>query len=70
MLMKLLLKSNSSIIIIDEIEAGMDKETLDIWETIEKDLIDENNASIIFRISHKESDYSMYNKEINLDSLK
>ena len=54
----------------NEIEAGMDKETIEIWENIEKDLIDENNDSIIFRISHKESDYSMYNKEIDLDSLK
>lgn len=69
MLMKLLLRKEASVIIIDEIEAGMDKETLKIWRNIEQNLIKKSNAPIIFKISHNEDDCNMYNKEINLDKL-
>jgi ABC-type transport system involved in cytochrome bd biosynthesis fused ATPase/permease subunit len=69
MLINLLLKIDASVVIIDEIEAGMDKETLMIWRNIEKKIMEENTNSIIFRISHKEDDYSMYNKKIDLDNL-
>ncbi len=69
MLMKLLLRKEASVVIIDEVEAGMDKETLQIWQNIEQNLIKNSNAPIIFKISHNEDDCNMYNKEINLDKL-
>lgn len=69
MLIKLLMRKDASVIIVDEIEAGMDKETIKIWHNIERYLLENNKFSIIFRISHNEYDYSMYNKEINMDNL-
>jgi ABC-type bacteriocin/lantibiotic exporter with double-glycine peptidase domain len=67
-IMKLLARKNEvSVILLDEIEAGLDKKSQEITEAIEKDLLDNKEKYIIVKISHGNiSNRNMYNKVIEL----
>ena len=45
-----------SIIILDEIDGGLDIETKEVLEKLEREIINNNVKSIIFKISHKEDE--------------
>ena len=57
---------NADVIIIDEIEAGLDSETRGILNDIEKEIVEKGSDKIIFRITHLES--SGFNRVVNLES--
>ncbi len=66
LMMKLLLLSGrKSIVIIDELEAGLDVETKSLLINIEKEIFENNKNSIIFKISHEKANNYTYNKVIN-----
>ena len=67
MLMKLLLcYENASVIILDELEAGLDKETKAKVEEIEKEIISMRKDAIILKISHELKEDDIYNKILSL----
>lgn len=72
LLMKLLFqKYKKSVILIDETEAGLDKDTQEIMDKIEKELLLEKEKYIILKISHgKIKNYELYNKIIDIDIFK
>lgn len=64
MLMKLLLNyRDSSVIILDELEAGLDAETKKIVLQIEEEIIREKTDCIIFKITHEEEQLQ-FNKTV------
>lgn len=68
LMMKLLLRYKfASIIILDEIEAGLDAETKDITLKLEKDILSQQKDCIIFKISHEATQNDFYTKTIELN---
>ena len=68
-IMKLLArKEEVSVILLDEIEAGLDKESQELIGQIEKELLQEREHFIIVKISHGEvANLECYNKVIELN---
>lgn len=68
-IMKLLArKQEVSVILLDEIEAGLDKESQELIGQIEKELLQEREHFIIVKISHGEvANLECYNKVIELN---
>ena len=69
-IMKLLArKQDVSVILLDEIEAGLDKESQERIGQIEKELLQERERYIIVKISHGEvANLECYNKVIDLEA--
>ena len=69
-IMKLLArKQDVSVILLDEIEAGLDKESQERIGQIEKELLREREHYIIVKISHGEvANLECYNKVIDLEA--
>lgn len=67
-IMKLLArKSDVSVILLDEIEAGLDKKTQQILDETEKELLEHKEDYIILKISHGNmKNKELYNKTIEL----
>lgn len=67
LMIKLLLKYNLvSVIILDELEAGLDVETKNIVAQLEKDIIKENKDFIFFKITHENQEEDIFTREIIL----
>ena len=61
-------KQEVSVILLDEIEAGLDKESQELIGQIEKELLQEREHFIIVKISHGEvANLECYNKVIELN---
>lgn len=65
LMMKTLLNSHVSVIVLDEIDAGLDSETKIIMKELEKELLDDINK-IVIKISHIDADKDGFNKIIQL----
>lgn len=67
-LMKLLARQEEvSVILLDEVEAGLDKQSREIMAEIERNLLQKKEKYIILKISHGESDNNQYyNRKICL----
>lgn len=68
-IMKLLARKNEvSVILLDEIEAGLDKKSQKIMDEIERELLEDKEKYIIIKISHGDiSNINAYNKVIELN---
>lgn len=67
LLIKLLMKyKKSSVIILDEIEAGLDEETKAIVLEVQNDIIKNNKDCIIFKITHESKDDNIYTTTIEI----
>lgn len=67
LMMKLLLNyQRSSVIILDELEAGLDVATKEIVMNIEEQILKEKEDCIIFKITHEYKDDPMFTKEVRL----
>ncbi|WP_040328723.1 ATP-binding cassette domain-containing protein [Clostridium ihumii] len=65
LMIKLLLKYNLvSVIILDELEAGLDAETKNIVTQLEKEIIKNNNDFIFFKITHETQEDDIFNRII------
>lgn len=64
-MLKCLLKNSTSLVILDEIDAGVDAETKKVWKDIENELVNDKEK-IVIKISHIDSDMTGYNKVIQL----
>lgn len=65
LMIKLLLKYNlSSVIILDELEAGLDAETKNIVAKLEKDIIKNKNNYIFFKITHEPQEDDIFTRVI------
>lgn len=65
LMMKLLLKYKLvSVIILDEIESGLDIETKNIVVQLEKEIIKNSRECILFKITHESQEDNIYNKTI------
>jgi ABC-type bacteriocin/lantibiotic exporter with double-glycine peptidase domain len=68
LMMKLLLRYKlASVIILDEIEAGLDTETKDIILKLEKEILSQRKDCIIFKISHEAVEAGFYTKTIEFN---
>ena len=63
--MKSLLNTEASVVVLDEIDAGLDAETKIIIKELEKELLDDINK-IVIKISHIDTDRNGFNKVIRL----
>ena len=64
--MKLLLRyQGASVIILDEIEAGLDLESKEFVIELEKEILSNRKNCIIFKITHEEK-IGFYNKVIQM----
>lgn len=71
LMIKLLLRYKlASVIILDEIEAGLDAETKDIILRLEQEILSQQKDCIIFKISHEATETDFYTKTIELNSTK
>lgn len=69
LMIKLLLRYKlASVIILDEIEAGLDAETKNIILRIEHEILSQQKDCIIFKISHEATESDFYTKTIELNS--
>lgn len=68
LMIKLLLYcKEASVILIDEIDAGLDIKTREKWNIIEKEIIKQNPECILFKISHDAvDDLNFYTRTIEL----
>lgn len=67
LLIKLLMKyEKSSVIILDEIEAGLDEETKSIVLQIQNDIIKNNKEYIIFKITHESKNDNIYSSILEI----
>lgn len=64
-MVKCLLKNKASVVILDEIDAGVDAETKVIWKKIENELLNDR-TKIVFKISHIDNDTEGINKFIKM----
>lgn len=65
LMIKLLLKYNLvSVIILDELEAGLDAETKSIAAQLEKDIIKNKNNCIFFKITHEAQEDDIFTRVI------
>lgn len=70
LMMKLLLRYKlASVIILDEIEAGLDAETKDIILRLEQEILSKQKDCIIFKISHEANKTHFYTKTIELNVI-
>lgn len=65
LLLKCMLRSSVSVIILDEIDAGLDNETKEILCDIEKDILSDP-TKIVIKISHIKTDKHGFNKIIQI----
>ncbi len=66
LLLKCLLQyPNASVIILDEIDAGLDGETKELLRCLEKELLSDS-SKIVIKISHIDTSHDGYNKIIQL----
>ena len=65
LLLKCLVQSSASVVVLDEIDAGLDNETKKVLHSIEKELFDDQ-TKIIIKISHIDTDRSVFNKIIQI----
>lgn len=65
LIMKSLLNTDASVVVLDEIDAGLDAETKIIIKELEKELLDDINK-IVIKISHIDTDRNGFNKIIQL----
>mgnify|MGYP004652506901 FL=1 len=68
LMIKLLLYcKEASVILIDEIDAGLDIKTREKWNIIEKEIIKQNPECILFKISHDAvDDLDFYTRTLEL----
>jgi len=67
LLIKLLMKyEKSSVIILDEIEAGLDEETKSIVLQVQNDIIKNNKKYIIFKITHESKNDNIYSSILEI----
>lgn len=67
LMMKLLLKyRTSSVIILDELEAGLDAATKEIVMEIEERIVKEKKDCIIFKITHEFKENPIFTKVVKL----
>lgn len=70
LMMKLLLRYKlASVIILDEIEAGLDAETKDIILRLEQEILSKQKDCIIFKISHETNKTDFYTNTIELNVI-
>jgi ABC-type bacteriocin/lantibiotic exporter with double-glycine peptidase domain len=68
LLMKLLLRyERASVMILDEIEAGLDLESKKLVRQIEEEILKQKKDAIVFKITHEENG-GIYNKTLHLTS--
>ena len=67
LLIKLLMKyETSSVIILDELEAGLDEETKSIALQVQNDIIKNNKKCIIFKITHESKNDDIYSSILEI----
>nr|WP_296838532.1 hypothetical protein [Butyrivibrio sp.] len=64
-MMKCMMESNASLVILDEIDAGLDVETKALLKNLEKELLSDP-TKIVIKISHIDSDEAGFDQIINL----
>ena len=64
-MMKCMMESNASLVILDEIDAGLDVETKVLLKNLEKELLSDP-TKIVIKISHIDSDEAGFDQIINL----
>jgi ABC-type bacteriocin/lantibiotic exporter with double-glycine peptidase domain len=64
-MMKCMMESDASLVILDEIDAGLDNETKALLKNIEKELLDDQEKMVI-KISHIDSDVTGFDQVVNL----
>lgn len=62
----LLSKCKNKFIILDEVEAGLDKSSLEIYHKIVNEIID-RKSNIVLIVQHSDSSKIKYNKELIFD---
>lgn len=65
LIMKAMLRKDASVVLLDEIDAGLDIETKNVMKQFEKELLENGNV-IVIKISHIDTDNRGYNKIITL----
>lgn len=65
LLLKCMLRSSVSVIILDEIDSGLDNETKELLRDIEKDILSDP-TKIVIKISHIKTDRHGFNKVIQI----